>query len=102
MFGLRKKLDIRAGVELFRSTENAVLLDVRTKEEYAQGHIEQSINLPLQKIEEAPSIISDRQTPVFVYCRSGARSETAVNRLKSMGYDNARNIGGIIHFRKER
>lgn len=101
MFGLRKKLDINAGVESFRNTKNAMLLDVRTEEEYAQGHIKQSINLPLQKIEEASLIIPDLATPLFVYCRSGARSETAVNRLRNMGYTNAENIGGIIHYHNQ-
>lgn len=99
MFTFRKHPDINTGIALFRSTKPALLLDVRTEEEYAQGHIEQSVNLPLARIEEAPNIILDHELPIFVYCRSGARSETAVKQLKSMGYVNVTNIGGIIHYR---
>lgn len=99
MFPFRKRPDINAGMVLYHNTKPALLLDVRTEEEYAQGHIEQSVNLPLARIEEAPNIFFDREVPIFVYCRSGARSETAVSRLKGMGYVNVTNIGGIIYYR---
>lgn len=53
LFSLFKKTDINEGVRLFLDTRPAVLLDVRTKEEYAQGHIKRSINIPLQEIEKS-------------------------------------------------
>ncbi len=94
-----KKQDIHQGVETFRETRGAVLLDVRTPEEYAEGHIEGSRNLPLQQIEEIVTEIPDRDTPLFVHCRSGARSARATAALLNMGYRNVTDIGGILSYR---
>ena len=91
--------DINSGVRSFLSTEGAMLLDVRTPEEYAEGHIEGSKNIPLQSIERTESVIKDKSTPIFVYCRSGARSARAANILKRMGYTNVEDIGGIMSYR---
>ena len=91
--------DINKGLEDFRATKGAVLLDVRTKEEYAERKIEGSVNLPLQEIEKIASIIPDKNTPVFLHCRSGKRSGKAAKILASMGYTKAVNIGGIKDYR---
>lgn len=102
LFSLFKKTDINEGVRLFLDyPAMAVLLDVRTKEEYAQGHIKGSINIPLQEIEKAQQTVENKELPLFVYCRSGSRSAQAVKALKMMGYENARNIGGIIGYEGE-
>ena len=97
-FDLLKRHNINEKVEEFSKTENAVLLDVRTEAEYSQGHILHSINIDVDRIEDAASVISDKNTPVYVYCHSGARSGYAVNTLKKMGYSNAVNIGGISSY----
>ncbi len=97
-FGFLKNRDINVGVRDFLSTEGAVLLDVRTPEEYADGHIEKSKNIPLQSIEQAASIIKDKETPIFVHCRSGVRSAQATSILKRMGYTNVEDIGGILSY----
>lgn len=97
-FDLLKRHNINEKVEEFRKTENAVLLDVRTEAEYSQGHIPHSINVDVDRIEDAVSVISDKNTPVFVYCHGGARSGYAVNALRKMGYSNAVNIGGISSY----
>ena len=94
-----KRLDINAGVEKFRQTKGAVLIDVRTKEEYAERKIEGSINLPLQEIEKITSVVPDKSTPVFLHCRSGKRSGKALKILTAMGYTNAVNIGGIMSYK---
>lgn len=99
LFGFFKTKDINEGVKDFLSAENAVLLDVRTAEEYAYGHIEKSRNLPLQNISQAAEIISDKDTPLFVYCQSGARSAQAFAELRKMGYTNVNDIGGIMFYR---
>ena len=75
------------------------MLDVRTKEEYESGHIENSENIPLQQIEKVLAQITDKSTPLFVYCQSGARSSSATSALKQMGYLNVTNIGGISSYR---
>ena len=62
------------GVEQARQTPGALLLDVRTPEEYAAGHVPGSRNIPLDCVGQAEL---DREAPLFVYCRSGARSGQA-------------------------
>lgn len=99
LFDFLQTKDINSGVRSFRSTDGAVLLDVRTPEEYAEGHIEGSKNIPLQNIETAELIIKDKETPLFVHCRSGARSAQATGILKRMGYTNVEDIGGILAYR---
>lgn len=98
-FDLLKRADINAGAEEYRKTEHAVLLDVRTGEEYDEGHIPGSRNLDVSSIHTAPEMIADKQTPIFVYCRSGARSSRAVAALKNMGYSGVTDIGGILGYR---
>lgn len=97
-FDLFKKTDINEGVVQYKNTKNAVLLDVRSAEEYAQGHIPGSRNIDVQSITKAKNEIRDLQTPLFVYCHSGARGGSAVSILKSMGYTNVNNIGGIMGY----
>lgn len=99
-----KRTDINAGVELYRQTKDAVLLDVRGSDEYKEGHIPDSMNLDVKRMKDAPLMVKEKQTPLFVYCYSGARSSQAVSALKSMGYTNVTNIGGIAgyHGRIER
>ncbi len=88
---------IDEGVRAFRETPGAVLLDVRTPEEYAQGHIPGSVNHPLERMQTYDGDIS---APIFAYCRSGARSARAVALLNELDYD-AVNIGGLLDYRGE-
>ena len=90
--------DIDAGVQQCRTTPGALLLDVRTPGEYAGGHIPGAQNLPLQALEGIASVAPARDTPLFLYCRSGARSGQAASLLQRMGYTKVTNIGGIIHY----
>lgn len=87
--------DMDRGVEQFTQTPGAVLLDVRTREEYGQGRVAGSQNLPLQEIGRAGDLIPEKNTPVFVYCLSGARSRQAAAQLRRMGYTAVSDIGGI-------
>jgi len=98
LFDFLKTPDINAGVADFRDTENAVLLDVRTKEEYNEGHIPGSINLPVDEILKVEKQFEKNKT-VFTYCRSGARSSRAAAVLKEMGFKDVRNIGGIMDYK---
>ncbi len=91
-------IGINEGVELFKKTENAVLLDVREKDEYDKGHVPGSVNLPLSRIED---ISIDPSSPVFVYCLSGGRSARAAQALRDLGYENVVDMGGIMSYRGE-
>ncbi len=101
MLDFLKSTDINEGVEDFRATEGAILLDVRNPDEYAAGHIPGSVNLPLSAIAEAAERIPDKTAPLFVYCLSGGRSSSAVSALEAMGYTNLTNLGGIRAWRGE-
>ena len=75
IFGFFKQADINAGVQEFLKTEKAVLL------------------------EKVLAKITDKDTPLFVYCQSGARSSSATSALKQMGFSHVTNIGGISSYR---
>lgn len=101
IFDALRAPDINQGVAAYRSTQGAVLLDVRTPEEYHEGHIAGSINIPLQNIRGVQTQISSFDTPIFAYCASGARSAQAAQYLHEVGYTNVTNIGGIHAYRGE-
>ena len=94
-FDFLKGPDINQGVKEYSTTDGAVLLDVRTPDEYRQGHIPGSKNVPLQSINKVTGVIDNKATPIFVHCPSGARSRQASAILQQMGYTNVKNIGGI-------
>ena len=74
-----------------------VVLDVRTEEEFAQGHIPGAILIPDYEIrEEAESSLPDKDALILVYCRSGRRSKNAAQILLELGYTNIREFGGIL------
>lgn len=98
LFGNKKGHDINEGEASFRKMPGALLIDVREREEYAEGHLLGSINLPLGSIDRAGEIVASADTPVFVYCRSGARSSLAAGALLAAGYRKVFNIGGIIDY----
>ena len=91
--------DINQGVKEYGGLEGAVLLDVRTPQEYREGRIPGSINIPLQSLSTADQIPAGKDAPLFVYCYSAARSSQAVRLLAGMGYTNTKNIGGIAAYK---
>lgn len=96
-----QNLDINKGVTAFLETEGAVLLDVRTEQEYRDEHIPNSTNMPLNALPKLMDIVPDKNTPLFTYCLSGARSERAKKALEKFGYVNVTNIGGILSYEGE-
>lgn len=90
-------MDINKSVEALRGIPGAVLADVRTPEEYAEGHIPGSVNWPLERLS---AIDPDGDGPIFTYCLSGSRSARAAAHLQSRGYE-AENIGGIVTWNGE-
>ena len=97
-FDFLKQPDVNRGVKEFQRTSGAVLLDVRTPEEYRSGHIPGSRNISLQAIDRVASVAENKDTALYVYCQSGARSRQAAGVLKQMGYTNVNNIGGIAAY----
>ena len=98
IFDFFKQPDINQGVQEFKNAAGAVLLDVRTPQEYREGHIPGSQNMPLQQLDKVEEVTENKDTVLYVYCRSGARSRQAVSLLKHMGYTNVHNIGGIAAY----
>lgn len=82
-------------------SNECVILDVRTDEENLRSRIKNSINIPLDKIEdEAEKRISDKSKTIYVYCLSGSRSQQAVVKLMQMNYENAKSMtSGLLAWR---
>ncbi|WP_312699740.1 rhodanese-like domain-containing protein [Sedimentibacter sp.] len=77
-------------------SEDVIILDVRTQEEFDSGHIENAVLLPITEItDNAEGILPDKDAKILVYCRSGNRSATAARELIRMGYTNVYDFGGI-------
>jgi rhodanese-related sulfurtransferase len=101
LFGFMGGADINQGVEQWKRTPGAVLVDVREREEYRQGRVPCSRNVPLSALQKIEEVVQDKGTPLFVYCLSGARSRQAVAQLQAMGYREVTNIGGINRYKGE-
>ena len=70
------------------------IIDVRTPEEFMSGHIEGSKNIEWQEISSIENII-DKNKKIFLYCRSGNRSQKATNILLDIGYKDVTNLGSL-------
>lgn len=87
---------------LMDTESDYIIIDARTQEEFDEGHIEGAILIPEYEIEEkAPNLISDKNTLILVYCRSGRRSKIASEALVQLGYTNVKEFGGIIDWEYE-
>ena len=74
-----------------------VIIDARTEEEFAKGHIENAILIPEYEIKDrAEKELPDKDQLILVYCRSGRRSKIASEELVKLGYSNVKEFGGII------
>ena len=83
--------------EIMLSEVGYIILDVRTEEEYAQGHVPGAILLPDYEIEtKAAEVLPNKDQLILVYCRSGRRSKAAAEALIELGYTNVKDFGGII------
>ena len=77
-------------------TQKVIVVDVRTLEEYNEGHIPNAISIPLETIEnEAEVKLKNKDDLILVYCRSGRRSREAALKLIEKGYTNVIDFGGI-------
>ena len=83
--------------QIMDTEEGYVILDVRTQEEYDQGHIPGAIVISHEEIaEKAEGVLTDKEQLILVYCRSGRRSKIAAEALVELGYTNIKEFGGII------
>ena len=78
-------------------SQDVVVVDVRTQEEYDGGHIENAILVPNESIgDEPPEALPDKEAALLIYCRSGRRSKEAAEKLLRLGYQSVYDFGGVI------
>ena len=83
--------------QIMDSEEGYIILDVRTREEYDEGHIPGAIAISHEEVaERAEEVLTDKDQLILVYCRSGRRSKIAAEVLVELGYTNIKEFGGII------
>ena len=91
-----RQVTTEEAVNIMQTEENYVILDVRTAQEFASGHIPGAALLPNETIgtEDIP-LLPDKDQLILVYCRSGNRSKQAAEKLAQLGYTNIVEFGGI-------
>ena len=83
--------------EIMDRESGYVILDVRTREEYDQGHIPGAIVISHEEVaHKAEETLTDKDQLILVYCRSGRRSKIAAEALVELGYTNILEFGGIL------
>ena len=83
--------------EIMDTEQEYIIIDARTEEEFAEGHIENAILIPEYEIKDrAEKELPDKDALILVYCRSGRRSKIASEELIKLGYTNVKEFGGII------
>lgn len=87
------KISVEEAYNMVESNNEIIILDVRTKEEYNEGHLKNAINIPVDIINTFEESNKDKE--IIIYCRSGVRAGTAMNELHKMGYTNLYTFGGI-------
>lgn len=88
--------------EAFAQEGSYIIVDVRRADEYAQGHIPGAINIANEEIiDDDPAELSDKDQLIYVYCRSGRRSQEAAAKLAALGYSNVIECGGIMDWTGE-
>ncbi|NUO47381.1 MAG: rhodanese-like domain-containing protein [Polyangiaceae bacterium] len=92
---ITRRGDVSAAEARRLITGGAKLVDVRSPGEFASGHIDGAVNIPVQEIERRMSELGPKDTTVILYCQSGARSALAARRLKDAGYASVHNLGAM-------
>ena len=87
-------------VKIMNENKNYVIVDVRTPDEYKEGHIPNAINIPNETINETVyNKLKDKNQLILIYCRSGSRSRQAACKMQKLGYTNLVDFGGIINWK---
>lgn len=92
----KENITIKEMLEILKTNSNAVLLDVRSSQEYIEGHIRGSINIPVYDIEKQAKNKLNKDSIIIVYCSAGIRSKRAIQILEKLGYENLYNVEGGI------
>lgn len=91
-----RQVTTEEAVNIMQTEENDVILDVRTAQEFASGHIPGAALLPNETIGTGDiPLLPDKDQLILVYCRSGNRSKQAAEKLAQLGYTNIVEFGGI-------
>lgn len=99
MFLFGKKFSMK-DLQQIMEEKKVKVIDVRTKQEYEEGHIEGAVNIPMDKIEDTfEEFFPKKEEDYYFYCHSGARSAMVSNYLKSMGYSNCHNVGSFLRWK---
>ena len=78
----------------------ALILDVRTAEEFTDAHVPGALNIPVQELQQRYAELGhDKQQPIIIYCRSGARSAMAASMLSQLGFTRVKDIGAMSNWR---
>lgn len=77
----------------------AVLLDVRSPDEFASGHLPKAVNVPVQELGARVGELGRKERPVVVYCHSGMRSSTAARVLRRNGFRDVHDLGAMARWR---
>lgn len=88
LFGMGETVDLGKLIK-----DGAIILDVRSKGEYAGGHVKGSVNIPLDQLGNNLNKLKDKEQNIITCCASGMRSGSAKNFLKQQGYTNVHNGG---------
>ncbi len=92
-----KQITPQEAKTIMDTEKDHIIIDARTEEEFAEGHIENAILIPEYEIKDrAEKELPDKEQLILVYCRSGRRSKIASEELVKLGYNNVKEFGGII------
>jgi len=98
--GGQNRISAKEVYALLQEDHDVTLLDVRSEGEFHSGHIEGAVNLPVEYISSVrPTSLPDLNEEIIVYCRSGARSRVAAQKLSALGYTNVKEMGGLLMWR---
>lgn len=97
-----KQISQEEAAQMMEEDDGHVIVDVRTQEEYDEGHIPGAICIPNEEITDTkPELLPDVDQVILIYCRSGRRSKEAAEKLFNMGYTHIYEFGGIIDWTGE-
>lgn len=90
-----ENIDYENAKTILKNDQNAILLDVRSKQEYQEWHLEGSINFPLYDLERnCEKLLDNKENAIILCCKSGSRSRRALQILKEQGFLNIYQIEG--------